>query len=205
MPGVTNRFRMLVIALHLFQRDRFAQRLDRQQIAQMDRRVRLHRLGIGLPDLIGRLVTCHLHQVHRLRTPSVGLTGFACLVEATNRQNVLTTAEASARGFPRPCAEARSGQCPKSGSACRGSIPQHGTAQTHGLEVQTPAIGGNHRNPHLRHDLEQALIHRFTVLGHRLGQRKVPAAARLIRSFSRILRPDRRSRPVAPAPISTAK
>jgi aromatic ring-cleaving dioxygenase len=43
MPGVTNRLRIEVIDFDLLDRHRLAQRLDVQQVAQMDRRVRPHR------------------------------------------------------------------------------------------------------------------------------------------------------------------
>ncbi len=46
----------------------------------------------------------------------------------------------------------------------------HRAGQAHGLKVQTAAIGRQHRNPHLRHDLQQTRINRLAIAAHGFGQ-----------------------------------
>ncbi len=52
MPGVTNRLRIAVIDLDLLQRRRRRLGGEVQQVAQVDRRPRLHRLRVLLPQLV---------------------------------------------------------------------------------------------------------------------------------------------------------
>ncbi len=75
-------------ALDLLHRDRRAQRLDVEQVAQVNGRVRAHLRRVPLPEIERRPVARALQQVHRGRLPGVGLAGAARLVEAADRQDV---------------------------------------------------------------------------------------------------------------------
>jgi hypothetical protein len=145
-------------------------RLDVQQVAQMDRRVGLHRRGILLPQVIGRPVAGRLQHVHRLRFPGVLFARPPRLVEPADGQHV--RAPQPALGVDllqlllnpvRPMPEMR--LCmPGKYSA------HHRTAQAHRLEVQPAAIGRDDRDPHLRHDLQKTRVDGIAIAPHRVGQ-----------------------------------
>ena len=52
-------------------------------------------------------------------------------------------------------------------------LGNHRPAQTDRLEVEAAAIRGDHRNPHLGHDLEQTRVDGTAIAVHRLVQRAV--------------------------------
>ena len=161
-------------ALDLFNRDRLAQRLDRHQVAQMNGRIGLHRRAVAFPELIARLVAGGLQDMHRLRTPG----RFPRLVEPADGQNILRPAPAFAvHLFQLGLNTAHADAADAAGQT--GEIFRaHGAAQAHRLEIQTAAIRGNHRNSHLRHDLQETLINRRAIACDRLGQAAVNQAAR---------------------------
>lgn len=162
---------------HLLDRHRLAQWLDVQQVAQMDRRIRLHLLRILLPQLVRRLVTGHLQHMHRGRFPGMGLAAGARLVEAADRQHVQTGFPALVMHLLGLVLNAADADAADPAGHAGEVIGTHRPAQAHRLEVQTAAIGGNHRDPHLRHDLQQPLVDRLAITRHRLGQRPVQQPA----------------------------
>ncbi|CAB4741071.1 unannotated protein [freshwater metagenome] len=122
---------------------------------------------------------------------------------------------ANVQGAVRRCdARRRVGDCVPSGNLGRKDVKAHtaelgGGAgevginerlrQADGLEDLGPAIGGNRRDAHLRHDLEQTLAERLHEISHRLlrgGSPDRPPAGEVLDSFEGEVRVDR-GRPVA--------
>ena len=107
----------------------------------------------------------------------MSLTRFARFVEATNGQHVPTATETQSVylfGLVLKAAEADAGN---PAEHAREVFRAHRTAKADRLKIQTATIRRNHRDAHLGHDLEQALIHRFAILRHRLGQRQIKQPA----------------------------
>ena len=69
----------------------------------MDRRPRLHRLGILLPDVVRPAVTGRLQDMHRPRLPGVALARAPRLVEAADRQHRVAAAPGRARASASTC------------------------------------------------------------------------------------------------------
>ena len=146
------------------------QRLDVQQVAQMDRRVALHLGAILLPHLVGCFVAGHLQHVHRRCFPRVGLAGFARLVEAADgHDDAITLPTTVVDRFGLALDTGHTDPADTAGHA--GEVFRaHRTAQPYGFEVQAAAVGGHDADAHLRHDFQQALINRLAVAGHCGGQ-----------------------------------
>jgi hypothetical protein len=53
----------------------------------------------------------------------------------------------------------------------------HGAAQAHGLEVEAAAVGGDHRDAHLGHDLEEPRVDGRAVAAHGVHERAVEKPA----------------------------
>ncbi len=156
----------------LFQRHLRPQRLDVQKIAQMDRRVCPHFGRILLPKRIGRFLASRLQKMHGLRFPGVGLAGLARLVETADRQNAVAL---------EPLRVDFLSHFLKAGYADPGNarvhageiLRDHRPAQPHRLEVQPAAIGGDHADPHLRHDFQKTGVDRGAIARDGFGQRAV--------------------------------
>ena len=151
----------------LFDRHWGPQRLDVQQVAQMDRRIALHLGAILLPHLVGRFVAGHLQHVHRRCFPCVGLAGFARLVEAADgHDDAITLPTTVVDRFGLALDTGHTDPADTAGHA--GEVFRaHRTAQPYGFEVQAATVGGHDADAHLRHDFQQALINRLAVAGHR--------------------------------------
>ena len=164
-------------AFDLFNRNRLAQRLDREQITQVDRRVGLHGFRKLLPQRIGRIVTCSLQHMHCLRLPRMLFAGPAGFVETTNWQHVRATFPAFGVDlFQLGLNTVRSNA--RNATVHTGEIfGNHSAGQAHGFKVQTTAIGRQHGNPHLGHDFQQTCINRSAITVHRLGQCPINKAA----------------------------
>ena len=157
-------------ALDLVERHRSRHRLEIEQIAQMDRRARLHRLGILLPDIVRPPVTGRLQDMHRPRLPGVTLARAPRLVEAADRQHRVAAAEPEVvhlLDVPLHAGDADAGD-PRQHP--REILRHHRPAEAHRLEVQAAAIAGDHRDPHLGDDLEQTLVDCRSIARHRVAQ-----------------------------------
>ncbi|MPL60913.1 hypothetical protein SDC9_06477 [bioreactor metagenome] len=162
---------------HLLDRHRLAERLDVEQVTDVNRRVRPHHRRILLPQVIARPVAGRLQHVHRLRFPGVLLAGAARLVEAADRQHVLTAKPALRMHLLQLVLDAVQADAGDARMHAREELGHHGARQAHRLEVQTTAIGGDDRDPHLRHDLQQARVDRVTIAAHVVDERAGQQAA----------------------------
>ena len=190
--------------LDLVDRHRPRLRLEVQEVAQVDRRPRLHRLRILLPDLERPAVAGRLQDVHRPRLPGVALARAPRLVEAADRQHRVAAAPAE-RMHPLDLPLHPGDADARDPAEHPGEILRHHRpAEPDRLEVQPAAIGGDHRDPHLRDDLQQPLVDRSAEPRHRLLERPLdqpprdPVGDRILRQIG----VDRRR---AADPISTAK
>gem|GEM_PF-5273720 len=121
-----------------------------------------------LPQRIGVPVHRRLHRVHQLGAPGMRLTAPPRLVEAADRDDVGAVA-------PAPGMDAAQFRLDTEG-ADAGDPRRHAgeelgdqrPAQTHRLEVAAAAIGRDHRDPHLRHDLQEAPVDGGAEVGDRL-------------------------------------
>jgi len=165
-------------AFHFFQRDCLAHRLDRHQVAQMNGRLGLHRRRILLPQRIARLVAGRLHHVHGLRAPGMGFTRFARLVEAADRQDILTVPEGAGMHFLDLGLNPRDANPRNPARQARKIFRAKRAAQPDRLEIEAAAIGGDNRDAHLRHDLEKPQVNRRAIARHRFGQAAVDQPAR---------------------------
>ncbi len=143
----------------------------------MDRRGRLHRRRIALPQLIARIIAGHLHHMHGLRAPGMSLAGFARLVEAADRQNVLPTPEGLRVHLLQLGLDTAYADAGNPAGQPGEELGAHRPAQANRLEIQAPAIGGHHRYPHLRHDLQKPLIDCIAIARHRFSQITIKQAA----------------------------
>ncbi len=162
---------------HFLYRHRLAQCLDVQQVADMDRRVRPHRGRILLPQIIAGPVASRLQQVHRLRFPSVLFARPPRLVKAANRQHIAAAQPATGVNLFQLLLNAVQADA-RNPAVHAGEIFGHqGAGQTHRLEVQAPAIGRDHRDAHLGHDLQKARINGVAIAAHRIQQAALQQAA----------------------------
>ncbi len=164
-------------AFHLFKRHGVAQRLDRQQVAQVDRRIVLHRLGILLPKLERGAIAGRLQEVHGLRFPSVLFADPAGLVEAADGKHVLLAEPALGVDLLELALDAVQADAGDARLHSGEILGHHRAAEAHGLEIQAAAIGGQNRNPHLRHDLEKARVDGIAIAADGIGERSVDQAA----------------------------
>ncbi len=143
----------------------------------MNRWARLHILGILLEQIKRATITRRLQQVHRLRFPCMGLASFAGLVEPADRQNVLSFQPARRVHLQSRTLNTRDPDAGNPAVHPGEELGNHGAGKPHSLEVQAAAIGRNHGNPHLRHDLQQALIDRLAVPHFGFVQRAIQQPA----------------------------
>mmetsp|Transcript_7117 Transcript_7117/g.11628 ORF Transcript_7117/g.11628 Transcript_7117/m.11628 type:complete len:375 (-) Transcript_7117:1930-3054(-) len=162
-------------AFHLFQWDRFAHGLDVHQVAQMDRRGRLHLGAVLLPHLERGIVAGHLQHMHAGRFPGVGLALGARLIEPADGQHVgaIPAQRMNLFGLGLDAGDANAADAAGHAGEILGT---HGAAQADSLKVQTAAIGRHNADPHLGHDLQQALIDGIAIARHRLCQGPVDQA-----------------------------
>jgi hypothetical protein len=160
-------------AFHLVDGHGLAQGLDGEQVAQMHRRHRLHLGRILLPHLEGGARHRRLQHVHRGRFPGMGLPRPARLVEAADGQNIAPALPA--KGMNPLDLLLDAGQADAGNPALHPGeiVRHHRAAQPHRLEVQAPPVGGDDRDPHLRHDLEKPRVDGLAVAPHGVGQRAV--------------------------------
>ena len=164
-------------ALHFFDGYWIAKRLDVQKIAQVDRRIALHLGRILLPDFVRGFVTRHLHHVHRRRFPGMCLARLARFVKTADGHDRSVRGPTTLVHFFGLVLNSPDTDTTDATGHAGEVLGTHRTAEAHGLKVQAATIGRNHRNPHLGHDLQQALIDGMTIACHRLGQCRVQQAA----------------------------
>ncbi len=157
-------------AFHLFNRHRLAQRLDVEKVAQVNWRVRPHHRRILLPEVETALFAGGLQQVHAWRFPSVFFARAARLVKAAHRQHVLPAQPAAGVHLFELALDAVQANAGNAALHAGEVFGHHRAAKAHRLEVKAAAIARNHRNAHLRHDLEQPGVDCRAVAAHRFDQ-----------------------------------
>ncbi len=162
--------------------DRHALRgeVELKQVAQIDR---WHVAHAARELEVGRIAVvrhCALQQVHELRRIGVGLAAVALAVEAADRKRDHCAVE---RGIV-----AQLGVEMERGIALARYLRRHPgeeivdqrAAEAHRLEIIAAAVRRDHRDPHLREDLEQPLVDRLAVAREALlGGERAEQPARL--------------------------
>ena len=149
---------------------RFASSLEIHQVAEVDRSLASDKRRVFFPAFIGAGVTGMLHRMDQLTVKGVTLTGPAIAEEAANRKDRIGCLEGFAvhvGDTGRDAGQAKAGNARRHG---REIFRHKRTRQAKRLEVIATAIGGDDRNAHLRHDLQQAVLDRLAVVGDSVGK-----------------------------------
>ena len=160
-------------ALHLLQRDGLeALGAEIQQVAQRNRRAAAHTLRIALERLVAVGGHGLLQRVDQRAIKGMRLTTAAQLVQTTHRQRHRIGIPGAAMQFHNALGDAREANARNAGWHAGEELIHQRAGEADRLEIHPAAIGGDDRDAHLGHHLQQALIHRLLILRHRLGQRQ---------------------------------
>ncbi len=157
LPDFGDRF-------HVVDRHRCLARLEVEQIAQIDRRRGAHALAVFLVGTVGFGGHGLLQGVDQRAFEGMGFAAAAIAIKPAHRQGRYVLVPGLAmqlQHFLLDAGQADAGDA--RGHA--GEIFRHQrAAQTQGLEVVAAAIGADHRNAHLGHDFQHALVERLLVV-----------------------------------------
>ncbi len=157
--------------------------VELQQVAQIHRRqvghaaaeLQILRVAVGADRA--------LQQVHQLRRIGVLLAARALAIEAADRQRRDAGVERGVVADRRVEVERVIPLATDLGGHAGEQVVHQRAAEAHRLEIIAAAVGGDHRDPHLAHDLEQSLLHRGAMAREALveGQIAEQAACMAIR------------------------
>ena len=165
--------------LHFLQRRRLGGAAEIEEVAHADGRQLRRALGVAAVGGVGIVRHRVLEDVDQLAVEGVRLAAVAVAVEAAHRQRRRALGEGAAVALQNHALDPRQADA---GDARRhsGEEPRHQRPrQAERLEIVAAAIGAQHRDAHLRHDLEDSVVHGLLVGGERLRERhagRQPAA-----------------------------
>ena len=155
---------------NIVQPDRITSRLEIHQITQIDGPLTVNKAGIFLPAFIGSRITGMLHRMDQLTIKGMAFARTAIPEKAADRQKHIHHLEC----FGMHIGNTRGNACQAKSGNARGHgreiLGDKRARQSKGFKIISAAIGGDNRDPHLRHDLQQPVLDGLAIIRHHFKQ-----------------------------------
>src|SRR5690606_28834913 len=182
-------------ALDLVNRDGLARRFEIEQVAQIDRRQVAQPLTIFLVERIAVLLDRRLQDMNKLAVERMHFARGAVAVNTADRQADHIAAECLFMLLQHLVLDTGEADPGNARGHTREELRDQRARQSDRFEVVAAAIGAQHRDAHLGHDLEQPLVDRFLgprEAGRDIETREQAAFMAVDNRFLQEIRVDRR-------------
>ena len=163
--------------LDLVERHRLLDLLEAEQVAQVDRPLFIDRVRIALVEVVAVGLHRALQGMHHIAVEGVTLAGAPVAVQPAHRQRHDALVEGLLVHRQRLGLDAVQAEAGDTRGHAREILLDQGAGQADRLEVVAAAIGGQNRDAHLGHHLQQAVLDRLLVVGEAVLQRPVAEQA----------------------------